>query len=104
MNAPTTARFTKNFGTLSAFLITRAGALVCGNKEQTEAFTREFYGMALQVVNDNDFSEAAQTLFPEFRGCNAQEMRIWWRSLNLWYFALINDRDRALLSRAEIIW
>lgn len=97
----------KNCGTLIDFLKARVRYFVYANDEEKEAFTKEFYNLALQLVLDNGYSALAQKTFPRI-GLNVeltpQVISDWWRDVNVWYLDRLNCEEREMFFQMEVTW
>lgn len=93
-------------GTIAEFVQERAGAMV-GNREQIEAFGKEFFLLLLQVLNtkENGFSLVSLMRFPRLDVVHLGVLEVleWsWK-----YFAWREDLpavDRKLLSSIRVTW
>lgn len=92
---------TATSGTFLAIILSRRG--VRANDEQAEAWGRDLYLIASQIVMDNEFSLATQRSFPRLPAFDLETIQDWSEKFIDWLTALPGaELDR--LINAEVIW
>jgi hypothetical protein len=99
-----TIQTSKKFGTLADFVSHRA-AQMGPNREQLEAFAREFYCTLMQIINarENKFTLCSIMRFPHPPGFDLVSFCIWSILYHEWQLRLFSA-ELATLRKVRITW